>query len=82
MDTAPRDAPPASRSLYEALAPTRLSRQHGDNELTVASAMLTVATAFLTYVGGREAASETLRALADRVDQGEYPEPLHPAGSA
>ena len=36
----------------------------------------------LTYVGGRTAASETLRDTAGRVERGEFPEPTHPAGNA
>ena len=71
-----------SAALRRALDPVRLSRRHGDGELLVAIAMLTAAARFLIYLGGRTAASETLRDTAGRVERGEFREPSHPAGSA
>ena len=71
-----------SAALRRALDPTLLSRRFGERELLVAIAMLTVAARYLTYVGGRAAASETLRDTAGRVERGEFHEPTHPAGNA
>ena len=71
-----------SAALRLALDPTLLSRKFGEGELLIAVAMLTSAARYLTYVGGRTAASETLRDTAGRVERGEFSEPTHPAGNA
>ncbi len=71
-----------SVALRRALDPTLLSRRYGTAPLLVAIAMLTSAARYLTYIGGRGAASETLRDTAGRVERGEFPETLYPPGNA
>ncbi len=71
-----------SAALRRAVDPMALSQKHRVAPLLCAIAMLTASAQFLTLLGGRIAASETMRNTASRIDQGEFPEPIHPAGNA
>ena len=81
-EDAPVDALCVSDELRRALDPAALSQRYHTAPLLCAIAMLTSAAQFLTLLGGRVAASETMRHTAGRIDQGEFPEPTHPAGNA
>ncbi len=81
-DTPLDELPGISAAIRRATDPYLLAQKYKVTPLVAAIVELTAAARFLTMLGGATAAAETLRDTAGRVERGEFPEPLHPAGNA